>query len=199
MWRVARYPDRMTIPQDTAPAPTPDPRALFRGFLYVGVCGFGGVLPWARRMIVEQERWLNASEFNDLLAVCQFLPGPNVINVSVALGARFAGWRGAIAALAGLMAAPMAIILCLAVFYNRYGQVGIIRHMFTGLAAAASALVLATALRIAAPLRASAIAMVVAAATFGAVALLGWPMLPVLVVMMPLSIGLAWFGRGAAQ
>ncbi|MDE2514800.1 MAG: chromate transporter [Rhodospirillales bacterium] len=189
----------MTIPQDTAPAPIPDPGTLFRGFLYVGVCGFGGVLPWARRMIVEQKQWLNASEFNDLLAVCQFLPGPNVINVSVALGARFAGWRGAIAALAGLMAAPMAIILCLAVLYNRYGQVGIIRHMFTGLAAAASALVLATALRIAAPLRASIAGMIVAVVTFAAVALLGWPMLPVLVVMMPLSIGLAWFGRRAAQ
>jgi len=68
--------------------------ALFAGFFSIGICGFGGVLPWARRMIVEQRRWLTAAEFTDLLALCQFLPGPNIINLSVALGSRFRGPRG---------------------------------------------------------------------------------------------------------
>lgn len=170
----------------------PGPGALFAGFLYVGLCGFGGVLPWARRMIVEKKQWLTASEFTDMLAVCQFLPGPNVINVSVALGARFAGWRGAIAAFTGLMAAPIAVILSLAVFYRHYSHVALVRHVFVGLAAAASALVLATALRIAAPLLTWRPGLVVAVATFAEIAILHWPMLPVLVAMLPISVLLAW-------
>ena len=69
--------------------PAPSLSDLFRGFLGIGLTGFGGVLPWARRMVVDQRRWLSASEFLDLLALCQFLPGPNVVNLSVALGSRF--------------------------------------------------------------------------------------------------------------
>ena len=74
---------------------------LARGFCEIGLLGFGGVLPWARWMVVEQRRWLTGAEFTDLLALCQFLPGPNVVNLSVALGARFQGARGALASLAG--------------------------------------------------------------------------------------------------
>jgi chromate transporter len=65
--------------------------ALFYGFFTVGMCGFGGVLPWVRRMTVEQKRWLSAAEFTDMLGLYQFLPGGNVMNVTVALGARFHG------------------------------------------------------------------------------------------------------------
>lgn len=71
-----------------APA-LPSLLALFLGFLSVGMYGFGGVLPWARRMVVEQRRWLTAAEFADLLGLCQFLPGGNIMNLTVAVGARF--------------------------------------------------------------------------------------------------------------
>ena len=127
------------------------PGALFVGFLLVGLCGFGGVLPWARRMVVEQRRWMSATDFTDLLALCQFLPGPNVINVSVALGQRFFGLSGAIAAFVGLMAAPMVVVILLGLIYTRFADVPAVRHLFVGLAAAASGLVLATSLKIAAP------------------------------------------------
>jgi chromate transporter len=89
----------------------PTPRALFTGFLGIGVSGFGGVMPWARRLLVEQRRWLTADEFTDMLSLCQFLPGPNIVNVAVAVGARFCGARGVLAGLAGLMIVPFAIVI----------------------------------------------------------------------------------------
>ena len=171
--------------------PPPGVRALFAGFFSVGVTGFGGVLPWARRMVVEQRRWLEPAEFTDLLALCQFLPGPNVINLSVALGARFRGVPGAVAAFAGLMAAPMTIIILLGLIYERYAAVPMVRHSFAGLAAAASGLVLATALKIAAPLRHDLRAVGVAVLTFAAVALLHAPLVPAMAVLAPASILLA--------
>jgi chromate transporter len=76
------------------PRPPPSLAALFTGFFTIGLCGFGGMLPWARRMIVEQGRWMTAAEFTELLGLCQGLPGGNIINLTVAVGARFAGAPG---------------------------------------------------------------------------------------------------------
>ena len=169
----------------------PDPLTLFLGFLSVGVCGFGGVLPWARRMIVEQRRWLTAAEFTDLLSLCQFLPGPNVVNLSVALGARFHGVRGSLAAFSGLMAAPMAIVIALGALYERYGHYPTVRQAFAGLAAAASGLVLSTALKIAAPLRTRPLGIAVAVVTLLAIVVFRVPLVYVLVIAGAVSIALA--------
>jgi chromate transporter len=174
----------------TSPSP-PSLGGLFLGFLSVGLCGFGGVLPWARRMIVERRRWMTAAEFADLLGLCQFLPGPNIINVSVALGARYHGPVGSVVAFVGLMAAPMAIVLTLATIYDRFAEATVMRNVFLGMAAAASALVLATALKIAAPLKESASGITVAAATVLSLAVFRWPLPLVLAVMAPVSILLA--------
>lgn len=178
-------------PAECPPPERPTVGALFTGFLSVGIYGFGGVLPWARRMIVEQRRWMSAGEFTDLLALCQFLPGPNIINVSVALGSRYRGMAGALAAFSGLMAAPMAIIILLGLVYGRYSALPEVRHTFAGLAAAASGLVLSTALRIAAPLRSKPLSLGLAALTFAAVALLHAPLVPAMLVAAPLGILLA--------
>src|ERR1700712_2053960 len=132
--------------------PPPPLRELFLGFLSVGVYGFGGVLPWARRMIVEQRKWLSPSEFNDMLALCQFLPGPNIINLSSALGYRWYGWPGAITCYTGLMFAPMVIIICMGMVYALIGGHPSVQHAFAGLSAAAAAMVIATSLKIASPL-----------------------------------------------
>src|SRR4029077_11518110 len=93
---------------------------LFKGFLILGLTGFGGVLPLARHMLVERQRWLTAAEFNELLSLCQFLPGGNIVNLSVATGLHFRGIPGAVAAIFGLIAAPTAIVLALGVVYTRY-------------------------------------------------------------------------------
>jgi chromate transporter len=166
---------------------------LFTGFATTGLCGFGGVLPWARRLVVEQRRWLTPAEFTDLLGLCQFLPGPNVINLSVALGARFHGWRGSLAAFAGLMSGPLVVVIALGFAYARLVQIPAVAHGFLGLSAAASALVLATAIKIAAPLRARPIGLAAMAATFAMIVLLGWSLPLVIIGMVPLSTVLAWF------
>lgn len=186
-----QYHRRMSEPPDDRLS-NPDLRTLFLGFLTVGLCGFGGVLPWARRMVVEQRRWLTAAEFTDMLALCQFLPGPNVINVSAALGLRFRGLPGAVVCFVGLMAAPMIVVILLGILFAHYRDVPAVRHGFAGLAAGASALVLATALKIAAPLRHRVDGIVIALVTLGAVAFLRLPMLPVLLVVAPLAVLVAW-------
>jgi chromate transporter len=175
--------------------PAPSLSALFLGFLVTGVCGFGGVLPWARRTVVERRRWLSAGEFTELLGLCQFLPGPNVINLSVALGARFHGLAGSVAAFSGLMAAPMAIVLLLGLAYARLGQIPVVQHAFAGLSAAAAALVLATACRIAAPLCVRPLGAGIALLTLGAVTVLRLPLLLAIAALVPVSILLAWRAR----
>jgi chromate transporter len=92
------------------------------GFSSVGLSGFGGVLPFARRMLVEEKRWMTAEEFNTQLGLCQFLPGPNVINLAVVVGKRYQGLAGAIVAPFGLLAGPFVIVLLLALLYDRYGN-----------------------------------------------------------------------------
>lgn len=169
--------------------------ALFAGFFGMGLSGFGGVLPWARRAIVERRRWLTPAEFTDLLALCQFLPGPNIVNLSIALGARFRGLAGAFTCVFGLLAAPFCVVIGLGVVYARYGHLSVVQHTFHGLAAAASGLVLATALKIAAPLWKRPAGMAVAAASFVAQVVLHVPLPLLLLVLIPVSMGLAWYGR----
>ena len=168
-----------------APAP-PSLAALFLGFFTVGMYGFGGVLPWARRMIVEQRRWLTASEFTDMLGLCQFLPGGNIMNVTIALGSRFRGIPGALACFLGLMSAPVAIVIGLGVLYDRYADLPPVRHAFVALSAAAAAYLLASAWKIAAPLRGQTLAIGIAAVTFVVIAVLR---LKLLAAMPVLAIG----------
>ena len=176
----------MTLPR------TPTRTELFLGFLSVGTYGFGGVLPWARRMIVESRKWLTAAEFNDLIAFAQFLPGPNVINLSVALGYRFHGMLGALACFAGLMFAPMAIIIGLGVLYAAIGQNALVQHALTGLAAGAAAMVIATALKIAASLGRRPFALAIAVVVFACAGLLRLPLLAVVGIGAPISILVLW-------
>jgi chromate transporter len=166
----------------------PDPSVfdLFAGFFIVGVCGFGGVLPWARRLIVEQRKWLTPAEFTDMLGLCQFLPGGNIMNVTIALGSRFRGAAGAVAAILGLMTAPVAIVICLGAVYDQYAAYPPVRRAFVALAAAAAGFLLISAWKIAAPLRSNMLAVGVAVCTFAVIAVVR---LPLVMAMPVLAIG----------
>lgn len=181
------------------PTTTPSLWGLFSGFCAASTRGFGGVLPWARRMVVEERHWQTPAEFTDLIALCQFVPGPNVINYSVCLGARFHGPAGALAAFAGVLLAPMALIVALGVLYGRYGGEPVVANGFHGLAAAASGLVLSTAWKIAAPLRGRPRGIAIAGLTVVAIALLRLPLLWVLGVLVPLSIAVQRGGPGGRR
>ena len=168
---------------------------LFVGFLKIGVSGFGGVMPFARRMIVEQRRWLSELEFLDVLSLSQFLPGPNIVNVSVIIGRRFQGVAGAAAAFAGMMLMPLVIVLALATAYAQFAQVEALRGACSGVSASASALIAATALKLARPLKTSAWQVVICSIAFVAIALLRVPLLWTLAALCPVSISIAWWKR----
>ncbi|HLI67489.1 MAG TPA: chromate transporter [Caulobacteraceae bacterium] len=170
------------------------PRALFLAFLSIALSGFGGVLPFARRMLVDQRGWLTAEDFTETLSLCQGLPGPNVVNLSIVVGSRACGWRGSLAALSGLIGAPIVIVIALGMLWGRFGALAEARRAITGVAAGAAGLVIATAARMAEPLlrrRALAAAPFIAAA-FVAVGVLRLPLGLVILGLAPFSIALAW-------
>jgi len=174
----------------------PDIRALFLGFSSVGLSGFGGVLPFARRMLVEERQWLSAEEFNTQLGFCQFLPGPNVVNLAVLVGKRYHGVPGAIVAPLGLLAGPLAIVLLLALLYDRYGSLPLAQSMLRGIAAAGCGLLLAMAWRMGMAIRDKPIFLPFTVLTVAAVAWLRWPLPAVMVAGLALSGSVAWWKLG---
>src|SRR5450830_812492 len=166
----------------------PTSKELFLGFLGLGMTAFGGALPLAHRMVVERHRWLTEDEFVELLGLCQFLPGGNIINLSVALGMRFRGVRGALASILGLIAVPSAVVIMLGILYQHYQHDPNIKHLFAGLAAAAAGLLIQMAVKIILPLRKNLVLAALAAVCFVAIALLRIPLLWTMLVMTPVSV-----------
>jgi chromate transporter len=123
--------------------------ALFKLFSQMALLGFGGVLPFAYRYLVERSRWLSDSEFAQLLSIAQLLPGPTICNLAVIVGQRFAGTGGALAALSGLLVAPFFIVIALGVAYQELATSALFAHALQGMAAAAAGLILATAAKLA--------------------------------------------------
>ena len=153
------------------------------------------MLPFARRMIVDERRWLSEFEFLDVLSLSQFLPGPNIVNVSIIIGRRFCGVIGSIAACTGLMLMPLAIVLALATLYEQVAHVEAVRSAVSGVSASASGLILATALKLARPLRQKPWQIGICVLAFVGIALLRAPLLWVLAMLCPLSIAIAWWRR----
>lgn len=179
------------------PAMPPTVRELFVAFFGVGISGFGGVMPFARRMLVEQRRWLSAEEFTDALALCQVVPGPNIVNMAVALGARWQGAAGSIAAVMGVLAAPVVVVVVLGLFFDRAISHPVVARAFHGLSAVAAGMIVAMAIHIARPLvrRRDVRGLAMALVAFVAMAVLRLPLLPSLLVLIPIAI---WLQRKPA-
>jgi chromate transporter len=185
---------------ELAPSTPPGLVALFVAFAKMSLAGFGGVLVWARRGIVDQHRWMTAEEFNETFALCHFLPGPNVVNLSVVFGSRFRGIPGGLAAFAGLLGLPVVIVTVLAALYARYGEIDALRRILAGVSCAAVGLLISALFRMMMPLieRRDLIGLVILAAVFVAIGLLRQPLPAVLLVAIPLSIAIACFIRRRA-
>jgi chromate transporter len=168
------------------------PKDIFIGFSKIGMSGFGGVLPWARRTLVEQEKWITAEEFSAVLGICQIVPGPNIVNLGVCVGSRYAGVPGAIAAVLGLMLGPVAILLVLAALYEHYSYMPIVKGMLRGVSAVGVGLIASTGFKMMRtelkyPPMLAVILIVIVAATYLHLGL-GW----VVLIASPLAIFLAW-------
>lgn len=173
----------------------PSLTVLFLSFAKVSLSGFGGVLPWARRLIVEERRWMTAEQFNEAFSLSQFLPGPNVVNFSVVFGSRFRGMPGAAVALLGLIGPPVVIVTLLGMLYARYGEIEPLARILSGVSAAAVGLFIAVSIKMAAPVFRKILSPgpFIAFAAFLAVGILRWPLPWVLVFLAPLSIAIAWW------
>jgi chromate transporter len=191
----------MTIDPDPDPEPVLEPPRsaadLFFSFNRLALQGFGGVLAVAQIELVERKRWLTREQFVELLSISQVLPGPNIVNLALVLGDRHFGWRGAVAALAGLMLVPLVIVMTLALLYARFAGQPLVAGALRGMGAVAAGLVIATALKLVGTLRHNRMGRTacaaVAAATFLAIV---WPHIPLVWVIGgvgTLAVGLAWW------
>jgi chromate transporter len=185
-------------PAAVAPGPiAPKPLELFIAFSLISVSGFGGVLYWSRRMMVDERKWMTAEEFNEAYALCNFLPGPNIVNFSVVFGRQVGGTVGALVALLGLLGPPFLLVTLLGLLYGHYGDIAALRRVLAGVAAAAAGLTISTGIKMAGPLfrERPGFAHGVAIAAFLAVGIVRWPIYWVLGVLIPISIALAWWLR----
>jgi chromate transporter len=183
------------IAPPTAPTlPPPGLIALFTAFARMSLSGFGGVLAFARRAIVDQHRWMTAEEFNETFALCHFLPGPNIVNLSVVFGSRFRGIAGGIAAFAGLVGPPMVLVTVLAALYAHFGEIDALRRILTGVSCAAVGLLISVVARMMAPLvnKRDLIGLVILAAVFVAIGVLRLPLQAVLLVAVPISLAISF-------
>jgi chromate transporter len=165
--------------------------ALFVGFLKVSLCGFGGGLVWARRIVVEQQRWMNEQEFAETLTLCQLMPGPNIVGIAVCVGAKLRGAIGAVTAVAGFILLPWAVGLLLGCLVLQHAELGVVRNILGGLSAAAAGLLIATGIRLLGPHRGRRTALLFAACAFAGMAFTKLPLLVVLFGLAPLSIAVA--------
>lgn len=175
----------------------PDLLTLFAVFAAISLSGFGGVLVWARRTIVERRRWMTPEEFNDSFALCQVLPGPNIVNMSVVFGAKVHGIPGALAAFLGLLGPPTLIIVIVAALYARYGELAVLQRALAGVSAVAVGLFIATVAKMALPVarQRSWHAVIVVIGVFAAVGILRFPMPAVLACAIPAYVAFLWGTR----
>src|SRR5579871_5796160 len=208
-WPRAALPLNEAMPPDSSLAAAtvdlqkspPSLVTLFVAFAKMSLAGFGGVLVWARRGIVDQHKWMTADEFNETFALCHFLPGPNIVNLTFVFGARLRGLPGAIAAFAGLVGPPALIMVVMGMLYHRYGEIDALRRILSGVACAAIGLMLAVVFRMMTPLikRRDVVALLVMAAVFVAIGILRLPLPLVLLAAIPISIAITyWIKREAA-
>ena len=194
------------MPSESVPAAVaaPDLRrdppgviTLFLAFAKMSLSGFGGVLVFARRAIVDEHRWMTAEEFNETFALCNFLPGPNIVNLSLVFGSRFRGLAGGLAAFAGLVGPPMLLVTVLAALYGHFGQVEALRRVLAGVSCAAIGLLASAIVRMMMPLvkKRDALGFVVMTAVFSTIGVLRLPLPAVLLVAVPLSLAVTYYAK----
>lgn len=185
--------------EQAAEPPRPRPTSLtdlFVSFTLLALQGFGGVLAVVQRELVEKKGWLTKEEFVEEWAVAQIMPGPNVVNLSITLGARYFGWRGALVAVAGMLTCPLLVLLVLALAYAHFANSPQVAGALRGMGAVAAGLIIATGLKLMAALKKNALGLpaciVLGVLTFIAIVVFKLPLLWVLAVLGGIGWALAY-------
>jgi chromate transporter len=170
---------------DQAPLNHPQSKAdLFWSFTILALQGFGGVLAVVQRELVEKKRWMSREQFIEDWAVAQIMPGPNVINLALMIGGRYFGMAGALAGIAGMLAAPMVVVLMLAIAFGGVSDAPWAQGALRGMGAVSAGLIAAVGLKLISALRKNPMGMpacvLLAAASFVGVGVMRWPLLHVL-------------------
>jgi chromate transporter len=184
-------------PEGAAAAPRPSSKSdLFFTFNRLALQGFGGVLAVAQRELVERKRWLSREEFVEMLALSQVLPGPNVVNLALMFGDRFFGLAGAFAAVGGMLAVPLVIVMALTAAYAEFARLAFVSGALRGMGAVAAGLIIATAIKLMGTLGGNRLGPLLAAAlaalTFLAIAVLRWPLLWVIAGLGTTAVAIAY-------
>ena len=182
--------------QPALPARPAHPADLFWSFTWMALQGFGGVVAVVQRELVEKKRWLTNEEFVEDWAVAQVMPGPNVANLSIMIGDRYFGWRGAFAALAGMLALPLVLLLAVALVYAHWAAHPAVAGALRGMGAVAAGLIGGTGLKLMAALRQHPLGLLPSAAwalaAFVAMAWLRVPLAWMLLVLGGSACALTW-------
>lgn len=183
----------MSVSKPATP-PIPTTLDLALTFARISLLGFGGALPWAHRALVERQKWMTSAQFADNLALCQFLPGPSIVNLAIIVSSRYHGALGATAGVAGLIVPPAIVVLLVGIVYNIVAGNVLVRGALAGIAAAAAGLLAATAFRMVMVLLKSRTRepLAFAAVAFAAIAVARFSLPLTLLVLAPLSIAFAW-------
>jgi chromate transporter len=177
----------------------PGPRnawSLFWAFSSIALQGFGGVMAIIQREVVQRRQWLSAEEFMQDWAVAQVMPGSNVVNLSMMIGQRFLGARGAMAAVAGMFLLPMLLMLAAGSAYAYWADNAIVSGALHGVAAVAAGMVLGAGCKLAHTLPTHPLPLWLcvglAALGFVLMAWLQWPLLAVLLSVGSVGYALTW-------
>ena len=169
---------------------------LFFTFNRLALQGFGGVLAVAQRELVERKEWLSREEFVEMLALSQVLPGPNIVNLGLMLGDRFFGLKGALSAVAGMLAVPLVIVLLLTAAYAEFSRLAVVSGALRGMGAVAAGLIIATAVRLMTTLGSNRLGPPLAAAfavlTFATIVWLRWPLIWVVAGLGTTAVAIAY-------
>ena len=164
---------------------------LFLGFFAIGARSFGGVMPWAHRVMVEERKWMTPADFTETIGLCQFLPGPNIGNASIVLGKRWFGLKGSLVAFLGLFGPPFVWLLALAMLYADIASSPLARSIVIGVGAAGAGLFIGTAIKLARALVEKRAALAIIVSCFLAIGIARWSLFVVLPVLLLVALLLA--------
>lgn len=183
----------MTSPSTTQPKSLGE---LFNTFSMLAIQGFGGVLAFIERELVQKKKWMTREEFVEEWAIARTMPGPPALNLCIMVGARYFGWRGALVSLAGMFMFPTMIILTLAIAYAQFGNQPQIVDALRGMGAVAAGMIGATGIKLLSALKTNPLGVKVCAAlailSFVGIAILQWRLLYILIVLGGIGYVLAF-------